>query len=118
MRITLRNHQRGFTLLEIMIVVAILGLLVAVAMPSFLKTRTQARKQICVENLSQIESAKQIWGMENQKKNGDVPEMSDLVGANLYIKKEPECPASGTYDLKEIGASPTCTIEGHVLPPI
>jgi general secretion pathway protein G len=106
---------QGFTLLEIMIVVTIIGILVAVAFPAYLKSRTQARKQVCIENLSQIESAKQIWGVEHGKKEGDVPTMADLIGGNSYMKKLPNCPAGGVYDFQPIGTTATCNIEGHTL---
>ncbi len=105
----------GFTLLEIMIVIAIIGMITAIALPNFLKTRTHARRQICIENLSQIESAKQMWGLEQGKKEGDVPGQSDLVGSTLYIKKMPDCPAGGTYSFQAIGVNATCTFTDHVL---
>jgi len=105
----------GFTLIEIMIVVAIIGLILGVALPAFMKSRTQARKQVCISNLSQIESAKQRWGLENNKKDGDVAADGDLFGEGSFIKIKPSCPGEGTYDLKSIGTSATCTQEGHVL---
>ena len=110
-----RAHSRGFTLVEMMIVVAIFGILLGLALPNFLRSRTRARQQLCIENLSQIESAKQMWGVENAKKDGDVPTEAELIGPSLYIKKTPSCPADGTYDYKAIGDIATCTIEGHVL---
>jgi prepilin-type N-terminal cleavage/methylation domain-containing protein len=110
-----RPQSLGFTLIEIMIVVAIIGLILGIAMPAFLKSRTQARKQICIENLSQIESAKQQWGLENNKKDGDVCTDADIFGSNSYIKVKPNCPGAGTYDLTSIGHLATCTQEGHSL---
>ena len=98
-----------------MIVVAIIGLIVGVALPAFMKSRTQARKQVCISNLSQIESAKQRWGLENNKKDGDAPNDSDLFGEGSYIKVKPSCPGGGSYDLKSIGVNATCNEEGHVL---
>ena len=108
-----RNDQAGFTLLEILIVVGILALIVALAIPNFLKARTSARMQLCIENLSQIESAKQLWGVELGKKDGDAVREADLVGSDLYLKKTPLCPAGGSYDYKTIGATATCNIPGH-----
>ena len=114
---TSRFHarRRGFTLLEILIVVAVLGILVGMAFPNFLKSRTNAQKQMCIENLSQIESAKQIWGVENGKKDGDPPADTDLFGVSRYMKLKPKCPAGGTYDLTSVGVNATCTIPGHSL---
>jgi len=115
MTISLSSRRRGFTLIEIMIVVAIIGLILGIALPAFLKSRTQARKQVCIENLSQIESAKQLWGLEHGKKEGDDVSQTDLVGDTLYIKKMPLCPGGGTYDFKSIGTTATCTQPDHVL---
>ena len=111
----LKNQRDGFTLVEILIVVAIIGILVGLALPAFIKSRTQARKQICIENLSQIESAKQLWGVEVGKKTGDVPSEDELLGNGKYIKVRPQCPAAGVYTLNGIGINATCTIEGHSL---
>jgi general secretion pathway protein G len=115
MTISHTARRRGFTLLEIMIVVCIIGLLVSMAFPAFMKSRNQARKQACIENISQIESAKQQWGIEVGKKSGDVPQQSDLIGTDRYIKIMPKCPGGGTYDFKPIGTTATCTEAGHVL---
>ena len=110
-----RSKAHGFTLVEIMIVLAIMGLLVGIAVPNFVKTRTLAQKNICIENLTQIESAKQIWGLEAAKKTGDLAREADLIGPTLYIKVMPECPAGGTYDFTSIGTNALCTVTGHVL---
>jgi prepilin-type N-terminal cleavage/methylation domain-containing protein len=110
-----KTRTSGFTLVEIMIVVAILGLLVGIALPNFMKSRSNAQKQICIENISQIESAKQIWGVEGGHTEGDAPEQADLIGPTLYIKRMPECPAGGDYRFNGIGVNAECEIEGHVL---
>lgn len=110
-----RKAHDGFTLVEIMIVVTIIGLIVAIALPNFAKTRVRTRQKVCIENLSQIESAKQIWGVEHNKKDGDVPTEDDLIGPTQYIKKSPSCPAAGVYDYQGIGILATCTIDGHSL---
>ena len=108
---------RGFTLIEIMIVIAIIGTILAIALPNFFKTRVAARKNVCIENLSQNESAKQLWGLEHGKKDGDVPVDADLFGPALYMKKKPSCPGNGLYDLGTIGLVPFCNQEGHTLAP-
>ena len=86
----------GFTLVEIMIVVAIIGLLASIAVPNFIKSRQQAQKIACINNLRQIDGGKQQWALENKKNDTDTP-TSDEV--KLYLKNNsfPHCPASGTY---------------------
>jgi type II secretory pathway pseudopilin PulG len=99
---------------EIMLVVAVIGLLASLAFPYFAKARESARKNLCIENLMQIESAKQRWGLDANKGDGDTPTHEQLIGITGYLRIMPECPAGGTYDFKPIGTPATCTISGHV----
>jgi prepilin-type N-terminal cleavage/methylation domain-containing protein len=117
MKTTLFSTRRGFTLIEIMIVIAIIGLIVGIAMPAFMKSRAQARKQVCIENLSQLDSAKQLWGVERGRTAGDLPTEADLIGDALYLKKMPRCPGGGDYRFQPIGQFPSCTFatDGHSL---
>ena len=108
--------QAGFTLVEIMMVLAVLGLLLGIALPAFARRREFARQQLCISNLGQIESAKQRWGVEQGKSDGDLPAVSDLIGGGSYIPRMPECPAGGVYSFRVIGTNATCTIPGHSLP--
>jgi len=111
------SRKAGFTLVEIMIVVAIIALLAAIAIPNFVKARASSQISACVANLKQLEGAKATWAMEMKKANSDTPSDSDLFGSTLYIREKPQCPANGTYDLTQVDAKPTCTMstEGHTL---
>ena len=107
------NRKSGFTLVEIMIVVAIIGLLAAIAIPNFVKARAASQKSACVANLKQIEGAKATWALENKKVNADVPADSDLYGPTLYIKDAPACPASGTYTIGAVSTKAACSVADH-----
>ncbi|MBD3296900.1 MAG: prepilin-type N-terminal cleavage/methylation domain-containing protein [Candidatus Omnitrophica bacterium] len=104
----------GFTLVEIMIVVAIIGLLAAVAIPNFVKAREKAQTNACIANLKQIDGAKTLWALDDGASSSDTPTWGDLVPD--YIKTTPSCPANGTYSLNDVGSDPTCTVTNHELP--
>ena len=107
----------AFTLVEIMIVVAIIGLLAAIAIPNFVKARTASQKNACIANLKQIDGAKATWALEQKKNTTDTPVDTDLFGATSYIRDKPSCPGGGTYALNDVGSKPTCTqsAAGHSL---
>jgi prepilin-type N-terminal cleavage/methylation domain-containing protein len=107
------TKQGGFTLVEIMIVVAIIGLLAAVAIPNFVRARTTSVRQACIMNLRAIEGAKAQWAFEARKGNTDVPTDGDLFGPDKFIASKPTCPASGTYSLNDVSSKPTCSVPDH-----
>ena len=100
--------ERGFTLVEIMIVVLIIGILLAIAVPNFVKARESSRAKACLANLKQIAAAKEQWALDNNKRDGAKCTMEDLVPD--YIKPEPVCPSGGTYTVGDVGTNPTCDI--------
>lgn len=110
----INRRKKGFTLVEIMIVVLIIGILLAIAVPNFIKARETSREKSCQSNLKQIDAAKEQWAMDARMNTGDVPAWSDLVPS--YMKRQPECPSGGTYTLNGVGTDPTCsTGGGHTL---
>jgi prepilin-type N-terminal cleavage/methylation domain-containing protein len=121
-----RNARHGFTLVEIMIVVLIIGILLAIAVPNFIRARESSRAKSCVSNLKQIDSGKEQWAMNNKKTSADTPADADLYGADKYVKQTPACPASGTYTINAVGTAPECSVgtnstaddasDDHVLP--
>ncbi|MDP8298965.1 MAG: prepilin-type N-terminal cleavage/methylation domain-containing protein [Candidatus Tantalella remota] len=114
MKIRKMLGKKGFTLVEIMIVVAIIGLLAAIAIPNFMKARERAQTNACIANLKQFDGAKSLLALDDSMSTGEDIEMSDLVTS--YIKRTPVCPAGGTYTIGAVGTTPTCDVANHVLP--
>ena len=120
------NRKSGFTLVEIMIVVAIIGLLAAIAIPNFVKARTTSQQNACINNLRLIDSSKQQWALEQRQQSSNTPVGTDL---QPYLGRGsagelPTCPVDpqnsfGTsYTPNNIGTKPACQVVSatHVLP--
>ncbi len=103
------SRKSGFTLVEIMIVVAIIGLLAAIAIPNFVKARTASQANACIANMKQIDGAKATWALEAKKNNTDTPTTADLFGATAYIRVAPVCPSGTTaYTLAAVDTPQAC----------
>ena len=105
----LTRNSKGFTLVEIMIVVAIIGLLAAIAVPNFVQARTTARRNACINNLRLIAAAKDQSALENGYAETSVLTSSDVT-AYLKANVMPACPAAGTYTVNAVSVSPVCSL--------
>jgi prepilin-type N-terminal cleavage/methylation domain-containing protein len=107
------NRKTGFTLIEIMIVVMIIGVLLAIAVPNFMRARATSRLKTILANLNQIDSAVQQWAIEQQKTPGGAVTQSNLDGSTgtAYISGSvpawPSGPVTGTYAVSTVGAGAT-----------
>jgi prepilin-type N-terminal cleavage/methylation domain-containing protein len=113
------NRRRsGFTLIELMIVVTVIGILVAIALPNFMRSRTTARVRLCITNLRQLGESKQICATDYRKTATAIP-TSDEIAPYLRANNMPSCRASGTYRLRRIVRTPVCSLStiGHTLDP-
>jgi prepilin-type N-terminal cleavage/methylation domain-containing protein len=114
------SRNSGFTLVEIMIVVAIIGLLAAIAIPNFVRARTTSQKNACINNLRQIDGAVQQWALEQKKAASATVAYTDIKD---YLKNSVICPSGGTafsdsYTISTVAVKPTCqkVSATHLLP--
>ena len=117
------SRRSGFTLVEIMIVVAIIGLLAAIAIPNFVRARTTSQMNACINNLRQIDGAKQQWALETKQATNATPGITDI---SVYLHNSVLCPAAGaaatfatSYTMNNVSVKPVCQIlpATHMLPP-
>jgi prepilin-type N-terminal cleavage/methylation domain-containing protein len=112
------SHSSGFTLVEIMIVVAIIGLLATIAIPNFVRARLKAQQTACINNLRQIDAAKQEWALEAKAGASATPQLSNI---QPYLGRgttgtAPTCPADSaatsatSYAINDLQTAPTCLI--------
>jgi prepilin-type N-terminal cleavage/methylation domain-containing protein len=108
-------NRKGFTLVEVMIVVAIIGFIAAIAIPNFVHARDTAERNTCIANLSQIQKAVQIWGLDVGAGATETPTIANLVPN--YIRSWPAC-RGVAYAVPEVATDPVCpnSLTDHSLP--
>ena len=111
------NSRSGFSLLEIMIVVTIIGFMAGLAIPAFMKARMTSQKTRCMDNMRQIAGAKEQWAVENYANNGDAIPSPESTMAPFFKRGFPSCPGGGSYTVAAIGSDPTCNMSasGHTI---
>ena len=118
------NHRAtrpsGFTLIETMIVASLIGMLAAIAVPNFIRSRTSAHTSVCINNLRAIDYAIQQWALEEKKGSKTTVQFADI---SSYLKSSVLCPAGGTsfadsYSITVVGSQPLCqrVPADHLLP--
>lgn len=111
--LTVGNGSQSFAKVVLIPALAMPAMLSAVAIPNFVSARHASQRNVCINNLRQLDAAKQQWALENGKKSTDVPTKADLMP---YLSKWPVCPDGGTYTIGAVDEPPTCSIPGHKLP--
>lgn len=104
------NRKTGFTIIEIMIIVAILGLLIGIAVPNVIRSKRNAIRNTCIQNMQLLTYAVEQYALENNASSGTTPPENDIWGTDTsYIKDKLKCPEGDSYyTVPNVGADAAC----------
>jgi prepilin-type N-terminal cleavage/methylation domain-containing protein len=118
------SRKSAFTILELLIVLGIIGLCAALAVPNFVRASSVSQKNACINNLYQIRAAIGQWTIETRAQAGATVQYSDICA---YLRNTVACPAGGTsfsdsYTITDNQTQPVCKkvpagAQAHILPP-
>ena len=114
MRKTARLKNSGFTLVEVVVVAALIGVIALLVVPNFINANEKVKEDICLDNMKQIHLAKRMWALENGEDDSTQVTMTVLMNGR-YLKEWPVCPLGGTYSTvagEAVSAMPSCSIHG------
>ena len=119
--IMMKRSHAGFTLVEIMIVVAVIGIILAIALPNYLKSGKTVHRTVCIANLEKIDGAIDQWALEDRISTGTaIAGYEEDIYRDYVRGGKPKCPSVGEYILGVVGVNPQVTCskedEGHKLP--
>ena len=95
-----------------LVMLPVIGLMAAIAIPNFVKARETAQRSACQANLRNINAGKDVWVLENNRKPGDIIQDEDLFGRGKALRGVPTCPKGGSYIVNPVGTNPECTLHG------
>ena len=104
----LKSKKAGFSLIEIMIVVLIIGVLAAIVTPYYIRARDEAQSKACIANLRELEGAKERWAISLEAGLDEEPLWTELIPD--FLKTPARCPANGTYTIGDCNTTPTCSV--------
>lgn len=108
------EFRSGLTLTEILIVIAVIGLVLSIGLRNWSKGRVTLERKACVRNLQTLQAVKEQWAIEYKKTAGAAVKVKDITP---YLKsgRMLVCPAGGRYTVRALGINPTCNRSGHVV---
>ncbi|NQU73257.1 MAG: prepilin-type N-terminal cleavage/methylation domain-containing protein [Candidatus Omnitrophica bacterium] len=110
-------EKRGFTFMEFLLVVVLLGIMVGIVVPNAIKIRDRANINVCKNHLRQIQIAKEQWALENNKGDTDFPLAADLdpyipdETASLYCPLDAAKSFATSYNILDVMNNPSCKID-------